>query len=186
MAEKTKKEKSKKSETQQKRVFRLKHVFMIILMLLLLLALFSHNAKDLDILAGGVDEPLMNWIGPAGANTAMVLVYMLGVAAYPVVILLVICALRPLLPIPVNRKGYIGALIAVIAGIVQLFAMWPSHFCEITENLGIGHSAAPESALSGGVLGQKIAAPADSAAANHRSAPPGLTWCPTLQDCRFR
>jgi uncharacterized integral membrane protein len=51
--------------------FRFRHAFLIILVLLLLLSLFSHNSADLNILAGGVDAPLKNWIGPAGANIAM-------------------------------------------------------------------------------------------------------------------
>ena len=144
--------------------FRFRHAFLIILVLLLLLSLFSHNRADLNVLAHGVDAPLKNWIGPAGANIAMSMLYMFGLAAYPLTLFLVICALRPLIPIPVKRRGYIGSLIAIIVGTTILFAMWPQTFCHITEKIGLGHSQAPGSALSGGLLGQKIAAPEDSAA----------------------
>jgi S-DNA-T family DNA segregation ATPase FtsK/SpoIIIE len=150
-------------ETRKEGGFRFRHAFLIILVLLLLLSLFSHNQTDLNILAGGIDAPLKNWIGPAGANIAMSMLYMFGLAAYPLTVFLVACALRPLIPVPVRRRGYTGALIAVIAGTTVLFAMWPENFCHITEKIGLGHSGAPGSALSGGLLGQKIAAPENSA-----------------------
>ena len=53
--------------------------------------------------------------------------------------------------------GFIGVIIAVIAGTTLLFAMWPETFSRITQEIGLGHTQAPGSALSGGLLGQKIA-----------------------------
>ena len=142
--------------------FCFRHAFLIIFVLLMLLSLFSHNAKDLAIMDGGVQAPIFNWIGPAGAYISKTLLYLFGIAAYPLLIFLILCALRPLIPIEVKRKGYVSALIAVVIGTTIIFAMYPLQFSSITESLGIGHSHAPTSSLSGGVLGQIIAAPENS------------------------
>lgn len=142
--------------------FRFRHAFIITIVLLLLLALFSHNAKDLAVLDGGSDSPLHNWIGPAGAYTSKALLYMFGLATYPILLFMIICALRPLIPVPTKRRGFIGAMVAIIAGTTIIFAMFPEQLSGMTQALGIGHSGSPESALSGGVLGQKIAAPENS------------------------
>ncbi len=159
----TVKKERKKPELEDEGGFRFRHTFLIILVILLLLSLFSHSRDDLNVLANGIDAPLKNWIGPAGANIAMSMLYMFGLAAYPLTLFLVLCALRPTIPIPVKRRGYIGSLIAIIAGTTILFAMWPEALCNITQTIGLGHSEAPGSALSGGLLGQKIAAPENSA-----------------------
>lgn len=148
------------SENNKKKAgFRFRDAFLIIIVLLLLLSLFTHNSHDLSVLEGGVDSPVKNWIGPVGADIARLILYLFGVAAYPIIIFLVICAIRPLLSIPTDRKGYIGALIAVILGITIIFAMWPEKFSSMTDYLGIGHRFSSSSALSGGVIGQRLAAP---------------------------
>ncbi|MBN1863945.1 MAG: DNA translocase FtsK 4TM domain-containing protein [Victivallales bacterium] len=142
--------------------FRFRHALLITLALLLLLALFSHDAKDIQTLDGGVDAPLRNWIGPAGAHISRTLLFFFGVGTYPLLMFLIVCALRPLIPVPTHRRGYTGALAAVIVGTTVIFAMYPESFSAMTERLGIGHSMAPTSALSGGVLGQFVAAPENS------------------------
>ncbi|OGV47527.1 MAG: hypothetical protein A2017_22350 [Lentisphaerae bacterium GWF2_44_16] len=139
--------------------FRFKYVFYIVVILLLILAVFSHSAQDLAVLEGGSDASLQNWIGPVGAHTSRILFYLFGIAIYPVIILFIVCVIRPFLPFPTERRGYIGALTAMVLGITILFAMWPSEFRFRTEILGIGHSTVPDSALSGGVIGQQLAAP---------------------------
>lgn len=152
------------SENNKKKAgFRFRDAFLIIIVLLLLLSLFTHNSHDLSVLEGGVDAPVRNWIGPFGAHIARLILYLFGIAAYPIIIFLVVCTLRPLLSIPIERKGYIGSLIAVILGITILFAMWPEKFTSMTDYLGIGHRFSPSSALSGGVIGQRLAAPQYSA-----------------------
>jgi len=155
-------EKKVKKEKEDKSGFRFRHVFLIIIVLLLLLSLFSHRASDLTVLEGGSQGAIKNWIGPAGAHTARMLLYLFGLSAYPLLTFLIICALRPLISIPTQRKGYLGALIAVMIGTVMLFAMWPQKLCSLTEKAGIGRAGTPFSALSGGVLGQKLAAPEKS------------------------
>lgn len=139
--------------------FRFKYVFLIIVILLLVLAIFSHNAADIAVIEGGSDSSIVNWIGPVGAQISRMLFYLFGIAVYPVLVLFLICVIRPFLPFPVERRGYIGALIAMVVGITIIMAMNPSDFCERTEVLGIGHSSVPDSALSGGVIGQILAAP---------------------------
>ena len=142
--------------------FKFRHAFLIIFVLLLLLSLFSHSPVDLAVLDGGYKAPIQNWIGPVGARISKFLLLYFGIAAYPLLIFAIVCALRPLIPIPTKRKGYVGAVIAVIFGISIIFGMFPEQLCNITQNLGIGHTKAPNSALSGGVIGQTLAAPENS------------------------
>jgi S-DNA-T family DNA segregation ATPase FtsK/SpoIIIE len=139
--------------------FKLRYAIYIAVTLLLVLALFSHNPADNSILDGGSDGLIQNWIGYAGAYFSRYSFYLLGIAAFPIVFLLIICALRPLLHYPTSRRGYSGALAVLILGTVILFAIKPESFVELTDRFGIGRGDAPESALSGGVIGQILAAP---------------------------
>lgn len=150
---------SQKGQNEQQGGFRFRYVFIIIVFLLLLLSVFSHSASDLTVLEGGNNGAIRNWIGPFGAHFARISFYLFGLATYPIFFLLIICAFRPLLHFPTRRRGYAGSLIAVIIGITILFAMWPDNFITVTNYLGIGSTNAPLSALSGGVIGQKLAAP---------------------------
>ncbi len=143
-----------------KGAFRFRHIFLLGLLLLFLLALFSHDKADLSVLEGGTTDPIRNWIGPFGAQIARAMLYLLGLASYPISILLAITILRPFLPYPLKRpSGYAGALIAVCLGITILMAMWPQEFCRSTDALGIGRAETPALALSGGVIGSQLAAP---------------------------
>ncbi len=139
--------------------FKLRYTIYIAVTLLIILALISHNAADNSILDGGSEGLIQNWIGYAGAYFSRYCFYLLGIAAFPIVGLLVICALRPLLNYPTSRRGYSGALAVLILGTAVLFAINPQSFIELTGQLGIGRSNMPESALSGGVIGQVLAAP---------------------------
>ena len=143
-------------------VFKLRYCFYIIAALFILLALFSHNPSDFAVIQGGSDSPVSNWIGEVGARLSCALLYMFGLAAYPIVFILVACALRSLLPLPTSRRGYSGMLLLLILGITVLFAIHPQTFTEQTEALGIGRRDIPNSALSGGVIGQVLAAPESS------------------------
>lgn len=145
--------------------FHLRYVLLIIAVLLALLAIFSHSPDDTAVIEGGMDEPLKNWIGPWGAHLSRLLFYYLGVATYPVILFLGLCALRPLLPYPSRRRGFSGAVLAVVTGIVLLFALWPAEFTGLTTKLGIGHPDTPGGALSGGVIGQQFVGPGSDTAA---------------------
>ncbi len=151
--------KTEAEEAASKGGFKFRYVLMLAALLLFILALASHDAADLSILEGGSDEPLRNWIGPAGAQTARALLYFFGLATYPIAALLIVCIARSFMPFRMERKGYVGSLVAVIIGTTILMAMWPESFTQYTEKLGIGHRNAPELALSGGVIGSQLAAP---------------------------
>ncbi|OGV39325.1 MAG: hypothetical protein A2020_08845 [Lentisphaerae bacterium GWF2_45_14] len=153
----------KKARTAKPRMvvggFRFKYVFLSVMILLFILALVSHSPEDMAVIEGGSDELVRNWIGPAGANVSRLMFYLFGVAIYPITAILVVSAARPFLSFPINRRGYIGALISLCLGITIFFAIWPTDFCSYTEKLGIGAADVPWSALSGGVIGQQLAAP---------------------------
>jgi DNA segregation ATPase FtsK/SpoIIIE, S-DNA-T family len=141
------------------KVFKLRYAIYIAATLLIILSLVSHSAADNSILDGGSEGLIQNWIGYAGAYFSRYCFYLFGIAAFPIVGLLVICALRPLLDYPTSRRGYSLALTVLILGTAVLFASKPESFVDLTEKLGIGRASMPESALSGGVIGQVLAAP---------------------------
>ncbi len=145
-------------------VFRLRHAFMVIAVLLLVLAIWSHDPRDMNVLAGGSDAALRNWIGPLGAHIARTAFLLLGLATYPVLLFLILAGIRPLIPIPLRRRGFVGATVLFIFGTIILFALWPERLVNATQRLGIGHSRAPAAALSGGVIGQRLAAPMNAPA----------------------
>jgi len=140
-------------------VFKLRYALYLAVTLLIVLSLLSHDATDNSILDGGSEGLIKNWIGYGGAYFSRYCFYLFGVAAYPIVCLLLICALRPLLHYPTARRGYAGALLVLVLGTAVLFASDPQSFVDTTSKLGIGRSDIPESALSGGVIGQILAAP---------------------------
>jgi len=139
--------------------FKFKYCFYIAVVILFVLALYSHHANDFSVLQGGSDAPIGNWIGITGAHISCFLLLMFGLAAWPITIFLVLCAIRPLLPFPTRRRGYFGALLVICIGITLLFGMYPAEFTHQTAALGIGHRGEPNGALSGGVIGQQLAAP---------------------------
>lgn len=139
--------------------FKFRYALYIAATLLIILALVSHDPGDNSILDGGSEGLIKNWIGYAGAYFSRYCFYFFGIAAFPIVGLLVISALRPLLRYPTSRRGYSGALAVLILGIAVLFAISPQSFVELTDKLGLGRTDMPESALSGGVIGQILAAP---------------------------
>lgn len=147
-------------QSEETAQFKLRYVLIAIPLLLFILSIASHNPADLAVLEGGSAEPVRNLIGPLGAKIARILFYLFGLAIYPITVFLLICLGRSFIPVPTKRKGYTGAMAAVIIGITLLMAMWPQDTLQWTARLGIGHTGAPELALSGGVLGAQFAAPA--------------------------
>lgn len=147
-------------QSEETAQFKFRYVLIAIPLLLFILSIASHNPADLAVLEGGSAEPVRNLIGPLGAKIARILFYLFGLAIYPITVFLLICLGRSFIPVPTKRKGYTGAMAAVIIGITLLMAMWPQDTLQWTARLGIGHTGAPELALSGGVLGAQFAAPA--------------------------
>ena len=144
---------------EKKFEFKFRYVLLMLALLLFLLAIFSHDPADLAVLEHGSREPIRNLIGPVGAQISRALFYLFGIAVYPLVFFFMICIGRTFIPVPTRRKGYSGALLAVVFGTTLLFAMWPQEFTQWTESLGIGHAGNPAMALSGGVIGAQFAAP---------------------------
>ena len=156
-----KRDKNKKETEKPEKVggFKVRYALYLAVTLLIILSLVSYSATDNSILDGGSEGLIKNWIGYAGAYFSRYCFYFFGIAAFPIVGLLVICALRPLLHYPTSRRGYSGALLVLILGTAVLFASNPESFVDMTDALGLGRSEVPESALSGGVIGQVLAAP---------------------------
>lgn len=156
---------TRKEKDAEKGGFRFRHVIYIIIILLLLLSLISYTPSDIDVLAGGTDGALKNWIGPAGAHFSNMLLYLFGIAAYPIIVLLIICALRPMVSdIPLRRGGYLGALIFAVLGMLIIFGMFPAELSSLADKLGIGTVGENKlSSIPGGVIGQFLAAPSGSA-----------------------
>ena len=140
--------------------FKIRYIFMGLAVLLFVLSILTYSSTDLAVLDGGISEPIHNWAGPLGAHISRFFFILFGVATYPIVLLLLVCAVRSFMPRPVNRKGYIPSLLMVILGLSVIFAVFPAEFVNITARLGIGHAGEPEKALSGGTFGALLAAPA--------------------------
>ena len=146
--------------------FKIRYIFAGLAVLLFLLSIFTYSSTDLAVLDGGITEPVHNWAGPLGAHISRMFFLFFGVATYPIVLLLLLCVIRSFIPVPVHRKGYIVSIVTVIAGLSLIFAVFPAEFVNLTARLGIGHAGEPEKALSGGVFGAMLAAPASEGCAD--------------------
>jgi len=132
----------------------------LIFFILLFLSLVSYSSNDLTILAGGKEGHLHNWIGLVGAFSSRIMLLVFGLGAYLFSLLFLICVFQSFFPKPYyKRKGFIFVVLLIIVGVSMLFGMWPEFFIDITDYLGIGSIKSPYFALSGGVLGQFLAAP---------------------------
>ena len=155
-------EQKKSEETiETKNKFSVMSLIWLVLLILYTLAIISHDVNDLAILEGGIDKtlPEANWIGNVGANIARAMLYLFGLAVYPMGFLLIVSVIRKFLPYPLKRQGYVSSFISVFVGIILLMAMWPANFQMICENLGIGRVMHPDMCLSGGTIGAAFAAP---------------------------
>ena len=139
--------------------FKIRYIFIGLAVLLFVLSIFTYNSTDLSVLDGGITEPIRNWAGPLGAHISRFFFVLFGISTYPIVLLLLLCAIRSFIPKPVNRKGYIPSLLMVILGLSVIFAVFPAELVTVTARLGIGHAGEPEKALSGGTFGALLAAP---------------------------
>ncbi len=151
----------------EKVVFRFRYLLYIIAALLIVLAILSHDAGDFAIIAGGRVGIVRNSVGDIGARISTTLFYLFGIAVYPIAALLLVCAIRPYIRIAVARKGYVLALLVIVLGTTVIFAYSPERFASLTDERGIGRTEMASHCLSGGALGQWIAAP-------ERSGTPGV------------
>ena len=106
--------------------FKIRYIFIGLAVLLFVLSIFTYNSTDLSVLDGGITEPIRNWAGPLGAHISRFFFLLFGIATYPIVLLLLLCAIRSFIPKPVNRKGYIPSLLMVIIGLSVIFAVFPA------------------------------------------------------------
>lgn len=138
---------------------KFRHVVFALLILLLALAVVTYNPADTAVLEGGSDGAITNAIGFFGAEAGRFLFYWFGITSYPLLLVLLAGAVRSVFPRKYPRRGYwLGVLLFALSFSI-LFGLNPGFFVEQTAKLGIGRVELPESALSGGVIGQWFAGP---------------------------
>lgn len=138
---------------------KFRHVVFALLILLLALAVVTYNPADTAVLEGGSDGAISNAIGLFGAEAGRFLFYWFGITSYPLLLVLLAGAVRSVFPRKYPRRGYwLGVLLFALSFSI-LFGLNPGFFVEQTAKLGIGRVELPESALSGGVIGQWFAGP---------------------------
>ena len=103
--------------------------------------------------------PTSNWVGSLGAHFSRYLLFSCGIAAYILVLLTFVRSFRLLAPNAGSTRSFLGGALLVTFGAMLLFALSPEPFSGITQRLGIGRSDVPESALSGGLIGQFFVGP---------------------------
>ncbi len=143
--------------------FRKRNFLYLALFLFVLAAVISYQPGDAAILSGGSEDPVLNWIGPVGAFTAKTLFILFGLAVYPMLVMMSLGVIRNFLPYPLERKWYAGLLALFTLSCAVLFGLYPEFepwLQKVTE-LGMGRYglSSASSALTGGVLGQLLAAP---------------------------
>ncbi len=140
---------------------RIWHIFLCSVMILALLAMISHSPQDWNTLNGGVDAPLMNWIGLLGARFSLFMLFTFGIAGYVIVVLFLLRSFRLLFPGAGSFRTFISGTVLVTLGVMLLLALNPEHFSAITHNLGLGRNepASIAKAIPGGLIGQFLAAP---------------------------
>ena len=138
---------------------KFRHVVFALLILLHALAVVTDNPADTAVLEGGSDGAISNAIGLFGAEAGRFLFYWFGITSYPLLLVLLAGAVRSVFPRKYPRRGYwLGVLLFALSFSI-LFGLNPGFFVEQTAKLGIGRVELPESALSGGVIGQWFAGP---------------------------
>jgi len=149
-------------EPAEKQRIRLPALIWLVLIVLYVLSIVSYDPADLALLEGGMEEVGLehNLIGAIGAHIARAAFYLFGLAVYPIGLLMIVSVVRSLIPFPLKRQGYIGAMISAAIALSILLAMWPERFLAEAESHAIGRAIHPEMCFTGGVLGAALAAPA--------------------------
>ena len=140
--------------------FRVRNIFYAAAVVLLGMAFFSYSPQDAAAISSGSAYPPENWIGTIGAWCGFVAFHLFGVAAYFILLLLILRLIRVFIPARPLRfwTPFAGAAMMVF-GVILFFALTPEPCVGITSHLGIGGKEYPALALSGGVIGQWLAAP---------------------------
>ncbi len=123
------------------------------------LAVASYTPVDADVLDGGVDSALRNWMGDLGARLSCALFICCGASAYLFLGMLLVAVFRMLLPVRGHWIRFFCSTFLMMLGAMLLFAFAPETFVDLTDRLGLGHAGAARQAMPGGVIGQFLAAP---------------------------
>ena len=135
-------------------------IIFVLLAVLLFLSLVSQNPSDLSILNGGREGQIQNWIGLIGAFLSGSMFFLFGLGAYIYSLLFLVCSVQAFFSNPYyRRKSFFLSVISLIIGVSMLLGMWPQYFVTAADYLGIGTTNSPYYVLSGGVIGQFLAAP---------------------------
>ncbi|MBR7103365.1 MAG: DNA translocase FtsK [Lentisphaeria bacterium] len=140
--------------------FKIRYIFFFAGILLAFLAIISYSPLDAALLSGGAEGIPRNWIGRLGAWFSLGVFRLFGIAAYFLPLLALIRAVRLLAPGPGRFSLFCGGCLLILAGLVLVFGLNPEIFAILCDRLGLGHARLPALALSGGVIGQVLAAPA--------------------------
>ncbi len=152
---------SDKKQLEEVNPFRLRSLFYMLAAVLFFLAVISHDAADFAVLAGGVTGMVGNWIGNVGARIACALFIAIGLAAYLLAALVLLAAIRSFMPQKLHRTWFfLPGLFLTVLGASVLLAFDPAAFAGCCDSLGLGRSDMSLFALSGGVIGQVLVAPA--------------------------
>ncbi len=135
------------------------YIILYVIALLFILAIVSYSPMDAAALDGGLDSPPPNWIGSIGAFLGYKLFLWIGLTTYAVLFLILLRAGRALLPGHGRLRWFFLGGILFLIGTMLLLALSPHTFVQLTDRLGIGRVGLPELALTGGVIGQALAAP---------------------------
>ena len=124
--------------------------------LLLFLALASNTPEDIAILHGGIGEYAVvnNWVGRIGAWLSYYLLLWLGIAAYPGVMLILLCAVSRMFNQqrrPVTFFYYIG-IVSFILGTSMLLGCFPDFMRGWQEHYN-------QIKMPGGTLGLRFCVP---------------------------
>ena len=135
-------------------------IFLFAAVLLMFLAVASYSPLDAALLSGGTEGIPENWIGRLGAWFGLYLFRLTGIAAYFVPLLALLRVIRGLFQSPGRFSVFAGGSVLVMTGLILIFGLNPEVFSGLCERLGLGRSQVPALSLSGGVIGQVLAAPA--------------------------
>ena len=140
--------------------FRIRYIVYATLTLLLLVALLSHDPEDAAVLSGGSADVPKNRVGYIGAWISFWSFVYFGMGAYLIEALLVLRTIRCFIPVRPLRfwKPFIGGVVMTL-GLMMLLGLTPELCADHASSLGIGRKEVPQMALSGGVIGQWMAAP---------------------------
>ena len=144
-------------------IFRIRHIFFLAVMLLAFLALLSYRVSDTALILGGRGTPLApgNWIGLLGARFSFWIFHLFGLAGYALMALMLLKMVRFFVPEPGGRAlTLFSGTALVMFGLALVFGLSPESFVGVSAALGLGSLREPALALSGGVIGQVLAAPA--------------------------